>query len=64
MTVGDTPFRALMVIGYVPVFVGAVPVIVAVPSPLSVKVIPAGSEPDSVSFAVGDESVVTVKLPD
>ena len=39
------------------------PEIVAVPSPLSTKCRPAGSAPISVSFAVGEPLVVTVKLP-
>ena len=33
------------------------------PSPLSVKVIPLGRAPVSVSVAVGEEFVVTVKVP-
>src|SRR5437899_1881137 len=40
----------------------AVPAIVAVPLPWSVKVIPAGRAPDSVSAGVGAPVVVTVKL--
>src|SRR6266702_3066327 len=45
-----------------PVPDAAVPAMVAVPSPLSVKVIPAGRAPDSVSAAAGAPVVVTVKL--
>ena len=40
-----------------------VPASVAVPSPLSVKVTPAGSDPDSVIAAVGLPVVVTVNDP-
>ena len=38
------------------------PAIVAVPLPLSVNVMPAGSAPVSVSFGAGAPVVVTVKL--
>ena len=41
----------------------AVPLRVAVPLPLSWKVTPLGSEPDSVSVGVGVPVAVTVKLP-
>ena len=40
-----------------------VPLSVAVPFPLSLKVTPLGSVPDSLSDGVGDPVVVTVKLP-
>ncbi len=40
-----------------------VPASVAVPSPLSVKVTPLGSEPDSDSEAAGVPVLVTVKVP-
>src|SRR6185312_17479982 len=55
---------AVMVIGNVPLAVG-VPASVAVPSPLSVKVTPDGSEPASVNVvAVGNPTwVVTVNVP-
>ena len=41
-----------------------VPAIVAVPSPLSVKVTPEGRSPVADSAAVGNPVEVTVKLPD
>ena len=54
---------AVIVIGKLPPLLGpAVPEIVAVPLPLSVKLIPAGRAPDSVSAGVGAPVVVTVKL--
>ena len=40
-----------------------VPARVAVPSPLSTKVTPAGSAPVSVSAGVGNPVVVTVNVP-
>ena len=41
-----------------------VPASVAVPSPLSTKVTPAGSAPVSLSAEVGNPVVVTVNVPD
>ena len=57
-----TPLLAVMVIGNEPLDVG-VPASVAVPSPLSTRVTPAGSEPVSVMAAVGSPVEVTVKVP-
>ena len=55
---------AVKVRGYVPAVPDAgVPLSVAVPFPLFVKVTPLGSAPDSVRDGVGDPVVVTVKLP-
>ena len=59
---GLTPLEASMVKVNVPSTVG-VPASEAVPLPLSVKVTPAGSAPDSDRDAVGYPVVVTVKLP-
>jgi hypothetical protein len=57
------PLAAVMVIGYVPLVpAAAVPARVAVPLPLSVKVTPDGSVPDSVMAGVGLPVVVTWKL--
>src|SRR5438067_334624 len=47
-----------------PLKAAGVPVIVAVPSRLSVKVTPLGSEPTSLSAGVGTPVVVTVNVPD
>jgi hypothetical protein len=63
LALGLTPLDAVMVIGYEPPAVG-VPASVAVPSPLSVKVTPVGSTPDSDSEAVGRPCVVTVSSPE
>ena len=61
---GLAPFVAVIVIGYVPpVFAAGVPEIVAVPSPLSVHVSPAGSAPTTDNWHGGDPVTVTVKLP-
>ena len=57
-----TPLLAVMVIGNEPLD-ALVPASVAVPSPLFVKVTPAGSEPVSVIVAVGLPVEVTVKVP-
>jgi hypothetical protein len=55
---------AVMVKGYVPPAPGAgVPVRVAVPLPLSLKVTPAGSVPDSDRVGAGNPVVVTWKDP-
>ena len=55
---------AVIVREYVPALPDAgVPLSVAVPFPLFVKVTPLGSAPDSVRDGVGDPVVVTVKLP-
>ena len=55
---------ATMVTGYVPALPDAgVPLSVAVPFPLLVKVTPLGSAPVSVSDGAGVPVVVTVKLP-
>ena len=55
---------AVKVRGYVPTVPDAgVPLRVAVPFPLFVKVTPLGKAPDSVMDGVGDPVVVTVKLP-
>jgi hypothetical protein len=59
---GETPLLAVMVIPKTPANV-AVPVMVAVPLPLSVKVTPEGRAPDSLSAGVGEPVVVTVKAP-
>ena len=57
-------FVALMVIGYVPPEpVAGVPLSVAVPFPLLVKVTPPGSVPVSLRVGVGDPEVITVKEP-
>jgi hypothetical protein len=59
-----TPLVAVMVMGYVPpVPLAGVPARVAVPLPLSVKVTPVGSVPDSPSDAAGNPVAVTVKVP-
>src|SRR5690348_1793073 len=55
------PLLAVMVMGNAPV-AEAVPLSVAVPSPLSRNVTPLGREPDSVSEGVGVPVAVTVKL--
>ena len=52
-----------MLSGKVPPGPVGVPATVAVPSPLSVKVKPAGNVPVSVMAAVGEPVVVTVKVP-
>lgn len=55
---------AVIVIGYVaPLPAAGVPASVAVPSPLSRNVTPAGKVPDSDSAAVGDPEAVTVNEP-
>jgi len=56
------PLLAVIVIGKAPE-VAEVPLSVAVPLPLSMKVTPAGSAPVSVNAAVGKAVEVTVKLP-
>jgi hypothetical protein len=62
MTGLPTPLDAVIVIGYLPRVPSlAVPFILAVPFPLSVKVTPVGSAPFSVSAGVGAPVVVTVK---
>ena len=48
---------------YVPPVPVGVPLRVAVPFPLFVKVTPLGRVPDSLSDGVGDPVAVTVKLP-
>jgi len=58
-----TPLLAVIVSEYVPPVPVGVPLRVAVPFPLSVKVTPLGRVPDSLSAGVGDPVVVTVKLP-
>ena len=63
---GEVPFDAVIVKGYVPPLpLAAVPASVAVPSPLSVKVTPLGSEPAGIDkeASVGTPVVVTVKVP-
>jgi hypothetical protein len=61
---GVTPLLAVKVRGYVAAVPDAgVPLSVAVPFPLFVKVTPLGSAPDLVMDGVGDPVVVTVKLP-
>ena len=50
---GETPLLAVNVTGYAPPAPVGVPAKVAVPSPLSVNVKPAGSEPDSVIEPTG-----------
>ena len=60
VALGVVPLAAVMVIGNEPVAVG-VPEMVAVPLLLSVKVTPDGSDPASLSAAVGTPDVVTVK---
>ena len=62
LALGFTPLSAVMVIGKVPWVVG-VPLRVAVPSPLSLKLTPLGRGPDSETAAVGSPVVVTVKEP-
>src|SRR5262249_31730789 len=57
-----TPLLAVMVMVVLPVGVVATDLIEAVPSPLSVKVAPAGRLPLSVSAAVGKPVVVTVNV--
>ena len=57
-----TPLLAVMVSGNVPP-AAAVPASVAVPSPLSTNVTPAGSVPVTLSAGVGVPCVVTVKVP-
>jgi len=59
-----TPLVAVKVMGYVPLVPAAgVPLSFPVPLPLSVKVTPLGSAPDSVRAGAGKPVVVTVKLP-
>ena len=53
---------AVIVRTYVPPVPVGVPLRVAVPFPMSVKVTPLGRVPDSLSAGVGDPVVVTVKL--
>ena len=62
---GETPLPAVIVKSYAPPLPAAgVPVIVAVPSGLSVKVTPLGRVASpSLSEGVGAPVVVTVKLP-
>jgi len=57
-----TPFVAVKVMGNVPALPG-VPLSFAVPFPLSVKVTPFGSAPDSLRLDVGKPVVVTVNVP-
>jgi hypothetical protein len=56
------PFAAVTDNGYAPASAGA-PLSVAVPSPLSVAVTPAGSAPVTTSVGTGNPAAVTVKLP-
>ena len=64
MASGLTPLLAVIVSGYEPlVFAAGVPDRVAVPSPLSLKLTPLGSGPDSLIAAVGLPVVVMVELP-
>lgn len=59
---GETPFEAVMVMGYVPpVPMAAVPDSVAVPLPLSVKVTPDGSAPDAATDGTGNPLVLMLK---
>ena len=59
---GATPLLAVIVMGYVAAVPEAgVPLSVAVPFPLSVKVTPLGSAPVSVTVATGKPDVMTVK---
>ena len=59
-----TPLVAVRVSGYVPMVPDdGVPLSVALPSPLSANITPAGRAPDSVRDGVGVPVVVTVKLP-
>jgi hypothetical protein len=59
-----TPLVAVKVMEYVPLVPAAgVPLSFPVPLPLSVKVTPFGSAPDSVRAGAGKPVVVTVKLP-
>src|SRR5437870_5080448 len=62
---GGTPLLAVMARGYdPPVAAAGVPLSVAVPLPLSVKVTPVGSVPVLVTVAtVGNPLVVTVNVP-
>lgn len=61
---GSVPLLAVNVMGYVPAVPAVgVPEIVAVPSPLSVKVTPLGSSPVSESFGGFGASVCTVNDP-
>ena len=61
---GLTPFAAVMVSPRTPPPPAAgVPASVAVPSPLSTKVMPDGNEPTLVRLGTGKPLVVTMKLP-
>jgi hypothetical protein len=57
---GLLPLAAVIVIGKLVAAPAGVPAMVAVPSPLLVKVTPAGSAPDSVSVLAGNPVVVIV----
>src|SRR5947209_2468398 len=62
---GGTPFDAVIVTGYTPPLAPeGVPASVAVPSPLSVKLTPAGSGPDSDNDGAGTPVVATVNVPE
>jgi len=64
LTGEPTPLVAVNVMVDVPLVPDAgVPLSVPVPFPLSVKVTPLGSVPDSLSVGLGNPVVVTVKLP-
>src|SRR5437879_1209932 len=59
-----TPLLAVNMIGYVPLVPAAgVPLSVPVPLPLSAKVTPPGSVPDSVRAGAGKPVVVTINVP-
>jgi len=59
-----TPLLAVNVIKYgLPVPAAGVPLSVPVPFPLSVKVTPLGSVPDSLRLGAGKPVVVTVNVP-
>jgi hypothetical protein len=59
-----TPLLAVMVMEYVlPVPAAGVPLSFPVPLPLSVKVTPLGSAPDSLRAGAGKPVVVTAKVP-
>jgi hypothetical protein len=61
---GATPLSAVTLITYAPpVPAAGVPLIVAVPSPLSAKLTPVGTVPVRVIVGVGEPVVVTVKDP-
>ena len=61
---GLTPLVAVMLNEYTPLLPAAgVPDRVAVPSPLSTKLTPLGSEPNSDNAGVGKPVEVTVKVP-